>query len=334
MLTLLKNKAIFSIIVLIVTIFGLFAIYKSHNNSKPDVLGQKTTKVKIGLAKLASNVYFYSGIENGIFTKYGIDLEIVDTNTTVDIVNALIAKNIDVSGYASLDTGLNALVNDPTAFKILATGYEKSGTDDELASSIIAKPNSQISSFKDLEGKKLAAQPGAFATSVLKSVLIKNSVDVNKVNIVQIGVADQIQALEAGSIDAAFTYEPFVSLSQTKNLKIVQSGIFTKYYNEAPFQAFFISSEFIQDKPEVAQQFRNAVAESIEYVDQNREASLKLLPKYIKIEPKIATKIKIATFEAPNDLNAENIQKYADFSASQGVLKAKVDVKDLIYKPL
>ena len=330
----LKNKFLVLTITITVLLFSVFTAFKFYNDQRSGLVTQTRNKVKVGLPKLASNIYVYAGIENGIFTKYGIELEYVDVNTTVDTVNALIARNIDVGGYNSLDTGLNALIGDPTAFKILATGYERSDTEDEFASSIIAKSNSPISNLKDLEGKKIAVQPGAIATAQLKYVLIKNSVDTNKVEIVQIGVAEHIQTLEAGSIDAAFAYEPYVSISQTKGYKIVKSGIFSAYYKNAPLAGIFISSKFIQEKPQVAKQVQTALAESIEYVNQNRESSLSLLPKYTKIDPEIATKVKIATFFNPTQIDAENIQKYADFSASQGIIKAKIEVANLIYKPL
>ena len=333
MLTLPKNKFFISLIILVIAIFGFFAIFKFYNSSKQSELSQKTTKVKIGISNLASNVYIYAGIDRGIFNKNGIELETTDLATSVLAVNALASNSIDMTGYIGLDTGLNALIGNPDNFKILTAGYEKSDTDDELASSIITKSSSSISNLKDLEGKKIAVQPGAFATSILKNVLIKNSLDISKIEFNQIGVADHIQALEAGSIDAAFTYEPYVSISQTKGYKIVKSGIFSAYYKNPPFAGIFISGKFIQEKPQVAKQVQTALAESIEYVNQNRGSSLKLLPKYTKIDPEIATKVKIATFFNPTQIDAENIQKYADFSASQGIIKAKIEVANLIYKP-
>jgi NitT/TauT family transport system substrate-binding protein len=329
----LKNKFFISVIVLVIAIFGLFAIFKFYSGYGQTESNQKTSKVKLGISNLASNVYIYVGIENGIFSNNGIELETTDLATSVLAINALSSNSIDMTGYLSLDTGLSALISNPDNFKILTAGYEKGGTDDELASSIITKPSSPISSLKDLEGKKVAVQPGAFATSILKNVLTKNGVDVSKVEFNQIGVADHIQALEAGSIDVAFTYEPYVTMSQSKGFKIVKSGIFSAYYQNAPFAAMFISSKFIQEKPEVAKKLQKALAESIEYVNQNREASLNILPKYIKIDSEIATKVRIVTFEDPNKINAENIQNYADFSASQGVLKGKIEVTNLIYKP-
>jgi len=329
----LKNKFLVSALVLIVLIFGSFVIYKFYNGQKAEVSGQTSNKVKVGLGPYASNIYIYAGIEQGIFARHNIEIDQININTSTDAINALVANNIDSTGYFSLDVGLNALISDPNAFKILATGYEKADTDDEMGTSIITKSSSTISSFKDLEGKKIAVQPSPFAIGVFKNVLTKNGVDLSKVEIVQIVASDQIQILEAGSVDVAFIYEPYVAISQSKNFKIVQSGIYTKYYKDAPALAFFISNNLIKNKPEISKQYREALTESIEYVNQNRETSMKLLPKYIKIDPEIAPKVKIFTFDDPNKINIENIQNYADFSATQGVLKAKVDVKDLIYTP-
>jgi NitT/TauT family transport system substrate-binding protein len=328
-----KNKFLVSTIVIIAIIFGIFAFFKFLNNPNLDTLSQTSNKIKVGLGPYASNIYIYAGIEQGIFARHNIEIDQININTSTDAINALVANNIDSTGYFSLDVGLNALISDPNAFKILATGYEKAGSADEMGTSIIAKSSSTISSFNDLEGKKIAVQPSPFSIGVLKNVLTKNGVDLSKVEIVQIVASDQIQILEAGSVDAAFIFEPYVTISQSKNFKIIESGIYTKYYKDAPALAFFISNNFIKNKPEVSRQYRDALTESIEYVNKNREASLKLLPKYIKIEQDVAAKVKIFTFDNPNKIDVANIQNYADFSASQGVLKGKIEVKNLIYTP-
>ena len=216
----LKNKFLVLTITITVLLFSVFTAFKFYNDQRSGLVTQTRNKVKVGLPKLASNIYVYAGIENGIFTKYGIELEYVDVNTTVDTVNALIARNIDVGGYNSLDTGLNALIGDPTAFKILATGYERSDTEDEFASSIIAKSNSPISNLKDLEGKKIAVQPGAIATAQLKYVLIKNSVDTNKVEIVQIGVAEHIQTLKLVVLMLLLHMNHTCLLAKQKDIKL------------------------------------------------------------------------------------------------------------------
>lgn len=330
----LKNKFLVLTTTIIVLLFGVFTAFKFYNDQRSGLVSQTRNKVKVGVGPFASNVYFYAGIEQGIFARHNIEIELNSLNTSSETINALIANKIESSGYISSESALNALISDPNAFKILTIGYEKSSTDDELATSIIAKPNSTITDFKDLEGKKIAVHPGGSALLVLKNVLSKNSVDLNKVEIIPISIADQIQALEAGSIDAAFEYEPYVAISQSKGYKIVQSGIFSKFYNNYPASGIFISNKFTQEKPEIAKQYRDALAESIEYVNQNREASLKILPKYIKIEPEIATKVKIITFYNPNQIDVESLQKYFDFSATQGLLKGKIEISNLIYKPL
>jgi NitT/TauT family transport system substrate-binding protein len=225
---LLKRNFFITLIAFIFITVSVFAISRFYLTTKSEVLGQKTSIVRLGLGKLANNIYFYAGIEAGIFAKYGIEFDLKDQPTSLDSINSLIANQIDLSGAISLDNGLNALVSDPKSFQILTVGTEGQG-ENALNTALITNSNNNISSLKDLENKKIAVQPGPFSITALKYVLNKAGVDISKTEFISITLADQLAALQAGSIDAAFTFEPYVSLAQQKGFKILASGILSKY---------------------------------------------------------------------------------------------------------
>jgi len=327
-----KRHFFIALIACIFITVSVFAISKFYLTRKSEVLGQKTSIVRLGLGKLANNIYFYAGIEAGIFAKYGIEFDLKDQPTSLDSINTLIANQIDLSGAISLDNGLNALVSDPKSFQILTVGTEGQG-ENALNTALITNSNSNISSLKDLENKKIAVQPGPFSITALRYVLNKAGVDISKTEFISITLADQLPALQAGSIDAAFTFEPYVSLAQQKGFKILDSGILSKYYPNGSFGAIFISSKFVKEKPQIARNISQALSESIEYVRQNNVQSHSILPKYLAIDPEIAETVKPLIYQKPEEINTEEIQKYVDFSVEQKIIKSKIEIANLIYKP-
>lgn len=330
--SLIKRNFFTFLFLFIFIVFSTFAISQYYFKPKPDVLGQKNSIVRLGLGKLANNIYFYAGIEAGIFAKHGIEFDLKDQPTSLDSINSLIANQIDISGAISLDNGLNALVSDPKSFQILTVGTEGQG-EDALNTAIITNSSNKISNLKELENKKIAVQPGPFSVTALKYVLNKAGVDIAKTEFIPITLADQFPALQAGSIDATFTFEPFVSLAKQKGFKILESGILSKYYPNGSFGAIFISTKFIQEKPQIARKISQALSESIEYVRQNKAQSHSILPKYLAIDPEIAKVVKPLIYQKPEEIQPSEIQKYVDFSVEQKIIKSRIEIKNLIYKP-
>jgi NitT/TauT family transport system substrate-binding protein len=107
----------------------------------------------------------------------------------------------------------------------------------------------------------------------------------------------------------------------------------SKYYPNGSFGAIFISSKFVKEKPQIARNISQALSESIEYARQNNVQSHSILPKYLTIDPEIAETVKPLFYQKPEEINIDQIQKYVDFSVEQKIIKSKIEVVNLIYKP-
>lgn len=195
------------------------------------------------------------------------------------------------------------------------------------------KNNSSISNLKDLEGKKIGVFPGSLATPIFKKYLEQNGVDTIKIEITPLAVAAQLPALESGSIDALFAYEPTATNALEKqSVKVIDTAIYAKQNPNASTGAGYIATKFINENPDQAKKFVQAMDKAHKFMYDNPTEAVSFQTKYTKIDPKIAAKAAFPDYYQNTELNIEAIQSYTDFLADIGAMKQKVVVKDLVYK--
>src|SRR3972149_6635849 len=99
--------------------------------------------------------------------------------------------------------------NSPGQFKIYIINAI---TDAAFPDYILVKKVSKINSLLDLKGKKIGTYPGSTILTYTK-VILKHFFDPDEdISIIQLKPELQLQALEAGQVDAIFTLEPIASL--------------------------------------------------------------------------------------------------------------------------
>jgi NitT/TauT family transport system substrate-binding protein len=147
----------------------------------------------------------YLAKEKGFFQKQGVDVEIVVIESPADRRVAFAADKIQ--GFATtVDTQvMTAAAENPIAVKQVLALDDSHGGD-----GIVAKK--EIKTIKDLKGKTVAAQLGAGASYFwLNYVLNQNGMKLGDLKAVDMKAGDAGSAFVAGKVDAAVTWEPWLS---------------------------------------------------------------------------------------------------------------------------
>lgn len=154
----------------------------------------------------------------GYFKKNGLDGVSITNFTTDDQINAALASG-------KLD-GANIATH--TMLRLAAAGLPIKAVllEDEStkADAILGGPG--INAVKDLKGKSVAYEEGTTSDILLQYALARNGMSINDVKKVPLAAADAGAALIAGKVDAAVTYEPYLSaaLKQGKAREIYTAG--------------------------------------------------------------------------------------------------------------
>ena len=137
------------------------------------------------------------------------------------------------------------------------------------------KHTSEISSVKDLAGKKVGVSaPGSSTDFFLKYLLAKNGVDPNTVGVIGVGLdATAVAAMEQGTVDAAVMLDPAVTLLQGKNkdMKILSDTRTAKdtlavFGGEYPGGALYTRSDWIAKHEKETQALANAIVATLQWI--------------------------------------------------------------------
>jgi NitT/TauT family transport system substrate-binding protein len=161
--------------------------------------------IKLGMSTWLGYAPLYLAKEKGFFQKRGIEVEVVVIESPADRRAAFAADKIQ--GMATtVDTHvMTAAAENPIPVKQVLALDDSHGGD-----GIVAKK--EIKTIKDLKGKTVAAQLGAGASYFwLNYVLNQNGLKLSDLKAVDMKAGDAGAAFVAGKVDAAVTWEPWLS---------------------------------------------------------------------------------------------------------------------------
>ncbi|HMB37095.1 MAG TPA: ABC transporter substrate-binding protein [Methylomirabilota bacterium] len=223
---------------------------------------QAPTKVNVGYLHVVTvDAQLMLGQELGTYKKEGLDLQLREFTTGVELFQALVGGSLDV-----LTTG-GVLSNFP------ARGQGKVFLINDLewaVGQIWVYPDQGITSIKDLKGKKIATTRGTTAHDLLHQALKSVNLDSTKdVEIVNQRMSEAVTSFIAGAVPAVALWVPFnvsVKAKAPKAKMLTDAGAFP------------------------AATIVDGWAARNDYYEKNREALIKLIRGWIPANEFLLTK--------------------------------------------
>ncbi|MGE5159793.1 MAG: ABC transporter substrate-binding protein [Gemmatimonas sp.] len=205
----------------------------------------------------------------GEFDKAGVNVDLVDLKGGSDALKAVLGGSADVvSGYFDHCVNLAARKQALQAFVV----YDRYPGLVLVVSPSHAK---EISSIKDLAGKKVGVSaPGSSTDFFLKYLLKKNGLDPTSAAVIGVGLgATAVAAMEQGQIDAAVMLDPAVTVLQGKHpdLKILadtrtQKDTLAVFGGEYPGGALYSTAAWVASHGKETQALTDAIVATLEWI--------------------------------------------------------------------
>ena len=286
-------------------------------------------EVRIGYLPVIASLSAYVAQENKLFEKEGIKATYKLFQSSNDIVNAMVAGEIDITPEISIIPILHLEEKYPNTVRI--TSHSRITEKNPLDNLLVLK-SSGINKLSDLQGKKIGVFPGTSATNLLKAFLKNKNIDLRNIVFIPLAPTVQIQSLESKAIDALLTYEPITTIALLQNnSKVLHSSVYTELLSPSPLAVTIISQEFKEKNPQLAQKSINILDKSIEYIATNQAASRLILSKYIKIPIDISNKVVLSTMMKSTNIDIDNLQKCVGMLVKITELESELDIKNLEY---
>ncbi len=279
---------------------------------------QERVKVRFGILTTASQAAFYVGTKKGIFAKYGFDVEIRPLATGVQANQALAAGQVDWSGGGVESTVVAWATKLPfKAYSMYAKGGDSYG--------ILVRKDANITSAKDLKGKRVAVPQGTAPAQGLNQLIQEAGLPRDAVQRVNANFGNMGQMLITGGVEAMAGLEPFLTLTEEKMAG--QASILLRLGKHVQGGGFFlITDQWAAANPTKVADAVAALWESQQWVRQNPKEAAAIEAEFLKVEARIVE----VTFKwldyhpLIDDFTRQSLQKTADYLATEKLIPTPV----------
>jgi NitT/TauT family transport system substrate-binding protein len=251
--------------------FGLVAAPSQRGHAAE---GGNLRKLRMAFTSLsASMMPPWMARENGIFAKYGLDVEVIATPTGVEGMNALIAGEVQflqISGGTTASAALGGA-------DVMVVGT----TLDTLVQQLIARP--EIDKPEQLKGKAIGITRFGTSIDVGARLSLKyfGLLPEKEVAIVQVGgMESMVTALQTNRIQAGILSYP--AITQAKKLGHHMLLDIAALGMPYAFTGITTRARLIKEDSDLVRRYMMAQTEAIARAKRDKNLALKVMGKYLR----------------------------------------------------
>jgi NitT/TauT family transport system substrate-binding protein len=309
------------------TVLGTIAAAAAAG-SAPAVVAQALRVVRLGATISDPVIPAVYAQQAGLFRRAGLDVQLIP------MANGAAATAAVLGGSLELATGNMVAI---------ATAHEREvplqiaspGSVYNAKAPVVlafALSSSGIKRPRDLSGKVFASGGLTDLNMVTALTLVaKDGGDPDSIRKVELPIAAQLAALDAGRIDAGILLAP---LSQEARFNPKYRVIMSPYDAVAPAFAngvYLATTPYITANAETIERFARTVREASIYANAHHAETALLLADAMKMDPE---QVKRFTRESYfESLDVQKFQVCIDFFATHKILKASFPAQDMISAP-
>src|SRR5207302_1655945 len=295
-------------------------------------------KVSVGVFPVSSSLPYFVALERGFFKEQNIEPEMTKLMGGPPNVAAMMTNQIEVSAVLVTLEGLNAGVKKPGVAMYISLNSQ---TKVWKMEQFVVRNGLPANSIADLKGAKLMSAPGPANLNTAKAILAKNGLKEGDYTIDQLDMGQHVNAMTAGTFDGGYTLEPNASMMIKAGVaRSLEAGVISKYIlgsdtANAYAAGCAMTSDFIAKRPDVAKRFAAAWAKSVAFINANPDEARKYLAKNIFTPDNVVEMVSMLGYVMAGNMNKDqlaDLQAFADFGNSIGVVPEKVDVTKFLQK--
>jgi NitT/TauT family transport system substrate-binding protein len=266
-----KFQNLFKVLLLIVLI-SMF-LTGCSTQATPDT--REPVMVRMGTQPWIGYGPWYIAQEKGMFEKYGLTVELVNFSQDQDVNAALASGKMEAANLAT-----------HTAVNLYSKGLDiriAQLEDASLQADAILSAASVVS-IADLKGKKVAYEEGTTSDLLLNYALAQNGMTLADIEPVPMPASDAGLALVSGQVDAAVTYEPYITEAVTgkEDFKVLYTAA------ERPgliSDVCVFNSAFLKEQPQAAVDMLKAWDEAVAFYRSNPDDAKAIIATAVGSKP-------------------------------------------------
>jgi NitT/TauT family transport system substrate-binding protein len=275
---------------------------------------------KLRAGKATSETWGYLpldiGVEEGIFAKHGLDVEVTVLSGGARFQQALVSNSIDIGLSGS--TAMAQTVKGSPVIAIAATVGAPRGF------AVVVTADSPIKTVADLKGKTISfATNGSLPDWLVRRMAIIEGWGPGGVKGAALGsVEANISAVLAHQIDAMVTAtEVGLQLEEQGRGRVVTD--MGKYAPTMVTQVAYARQNLVREQPALVQRFLDALFETVAFMKANKEKTVAISARVFNRSPAVMAKaydFEITTMSEDGRFDPEGIKTIAASFVELGIL--------------
>lgn len=295
-------------------------------------------KVSVGVFPLSSSLPYFVALERGFFREQNIEPEMTKLMGGPPNVAAMMTNQIEVAAVLVTLEGLNADVKKPGVAMYIGL---HSQTKVWKMEQFVVRNGFKAETIADLKGARLMSAPGPANINTAKAILAKNGLKEGDYTIDQLDMSQHVNAMTAGTFDGGYTLEPNASMMVKAGVaRTLEAGVISKYIlGDETANAYAagcaMTSDFIRKRPDVARRFAAAWGKAVDFINKSPDEARKYLARNTFTPDDVVDMVPMLGYVMVGDMTPKQItdlQKFADFGNSIGVVPEKLDVTKYLQK--
>ncbi|GAA4780206.1 ABC transporter substrate-binding protein [Citricoccus nitrophenolicus] len=284
------------------------------------------TPIEVGVIPIVDVASIYLGVDEGIFEKHGLDVNLTLAQGGAAIVPAVQSGQMDFgfSNVASIIIGRDAGL----PLKIVATGPQSTGNGGDDAAAVMVPGDSEIQEVADLEGHSVAVNTlNNINHATMFEGIRQAGGDPGAVEFTEVGFPDMVSQMEAGNVDAITAVEPFVSMAEQGGARNIY-GFFAEPVQDLSVSGYFTTDEMLEQDPELVEAFTSAMKESQQYATDHPDEAKAILSDYTSIDAETVEELTMPNF--PQLHNIASLERMSEILQEMGLIDEVPATSDLI----
>ena len=239
-----------------------------------EVAAQSVPKLRIAHSTWIGYGALYVAKEKGYFTEAGVDVEPTIIEASSDAIAAMAGGRLDA--VASTIDNFALFTGNGAQLSVVLALDESHGGD-----GIVGKKD--IAGVAGLKGRTVAVQHGSVSQFLLAQALDKVGLSDKDVNEIDMKSGDAGAAFVAGRVDAAVTWEPW--LSKAKATDFGKILIDTKSLPGLIVDALAVRPEYMRDNPKAVEGLVRGYFKAIAFLQANPAEAKEIIARNLKMTP-------------------------------------------------
>lgn len=281
--------------------------------------------VRIATIQLGTGMEPHFAVEQGFFTKAGLNATVETLTNGSQITAAVVAGSADI-GFSNLLSVAQAYQSNIPVVVLFPGGLAVAESPN---GALMVTKDSTINSARDLNGKTIGIPGIGNMTQLAPMAWIDlHGGDSKTVRWVEIPFASLAPALDQHRVDAAFIAESFFTPAKQNDrvLGYILEAISPRFASGV----WFASKQWAQTHPDVVARFITAIAETARWAKTHRSESAPLMAKYLKVPEATITRLPPDTYA--ETFVASEFQPLLDTAAKYGFLKRPLSVDEIAFR--